>query len=218
MPDFSLLSFVAFSCKEDVDVNGSDTDYSAINGNYGFVRNASGSEQLYNISIYGDKSSTSQLYYELSKPGNSEVNITFTMSQTVLDAYNAANKTEYVMYPSSLVTFSGNAVIPNGSKKSSNVTMSVLANSEAAVGDVYAIPITITSINGEIENSSNYIYLVTAKSEIPSADKGKNLINALYIEVNNESILNAGELTMKSSGKPFLILYTYLLQTSTTIR
>ena len=48
----------------------------------------------------------------------------------------------------------------------------------------------------------NYIYLIRPKGQIPDISKGL-VKNFCYIEVKSDNILNAGEYTMKESGKPF---------------
>lgn len=199
---FILLSvFILSSCSEEIDVNGSGNDYSTINGNYGFVRNAAGASPLQNINIYGTTPASAQVYYELAKSKATETTVTFSMSQDVLDAYNAANKTTYSMYPSNLVVFEGAGTIPANSTKSNNVTMNIQPNTDVEEGTVLAIPVTVTGT--DVEKTSEYIYLVTVNSKIPSTDKGVGNKQVLYVEVNNESLLNAGEYRMKNSGAYF---------------
>lgn len=197
-----LLSvFMLSSCSEDLDVNAPGNDYSTIKDNYGIVRNVAGSDPLYNITVYAGSNASAQVYYELAKATTEATTITFTVSQEVLDAYNQANNTSYQMYPSDLISFDGQGSILANEKKSSNVTMTVKPNTVATNGSVFAIPVTVA--NDGVKKSAEYIFLVTAKDSRPTTDKGVGNKQVMYIEVNNESLLNVGEYTVASTGRPF---------------
>lgn len=203
---FALLAvLVATSCKDDIDIH-TDGDYTNIDGTYGYVRNVSGAANLATITTFGANTATGRVYYEISKNATSNIDVQFEVSSEALDAYNKANGTDYKMYPADKVSFSDNgaATIVSGARQTSNITLTVTPNGE--VGTTYAIPVSVKLSGDEPYKGSKggyYIYLVKQLASVPSAAKGNGIINVAYVEVNDESILNIGEYTMKDTGKPF---------------
>lgn len=205
MMSLILAGFSFTACEDDIKLDPVG-DYDNIDNTYGAVRNVTGAQELSTITVFGSSTSTGQLYFELTKAAAEAVNVQLEVSQDALDAYNAANGTSYQMYPKAQVSFANNGVvnIAAGSQKSETIDISVTSN--GGVGCTYALPVSAKVIAGGVTLSStnkSYIYLVKPYGAIPSSDKGTGVKSILYIEVNDENILNAGEYTMAGSGKPF---------------
>lgn len=202
------LIFVGFSftaCDDDIDLSPNG-NYDNIEGTYGSVKNVSGARDLSTITIFGSKTGTGQLYFELSSAATEAVTVKLKVDEEALKTYNSANGTSYAMYPESQVTFenSGSISIAAGSQKSEAVNIAITSN--GGTGNTYALPISAEVTAGGVKVSAaskSYIYLIKPYPEIPDSDKGTGVRSILYIEVNDENILNAGEYTMAGSGKPF---------------
>lgn len=203
---FSAASLFT-ACQDDIAVGTDMADkYGNINDVYGFVRSATGAREPSTLTLFGSGTATAQVYFELSKAAGGDVNLQFAADQGMLDKYNAANGTSYEMYPSQYVAFEngGAASVAAGETLSDNVGVTVSAG--GAVGQTYALAVTATPSGADVSvsgGSESYVFLVKPYAAIPDSDKGTGIRNIIYIEVNDENILNVGEYTMESSGKPF---------------
>lgn len=197
---------VAFTgCDDDITINAADTSkLETVDGVYGYVRSAAGARELTPISLFGDKAGAGHLYLELSKAAEKDVTVTFKVDEAALKTYNAAHGTSYTMYPADKLSLAngGTTTVKAGEKKSTAVELTI--NAGGSVGSTYAVAVSAT-INDGVEISANnqtYIYLVWPLAAVPDSKKG-DVRTLCFVEVNDESILNCGEYTMKESGKPF---------------
>ncbi|SHE72355.1 BT_3987 domain-containing protein [Dysgonomonas macrotermitis] len=193
------------ACNDDIDL-ATNGNYDNIEGIYGTVKNVSGARELSTITIFGNNTGTGQLYFELTEKASDAVKVQLKISKEALEAYNTANGTSYEIYPESQVTFAngGTLNIAAGAQKSETVDITVASNN--GVGKTYALPISAeVTVGGVAVSKANqsYIYLIKPYGAIPNSDKGTGIKSILYIEVNDENLLNAGEYMMVGSGKPF---------------
>lgn len=201
---FVFAGFCFTACDDDIKlpVNG---DYDNIDDVYGSVKNVSGARELSTITIFGTNTGTGQLYFELTEAASEEVTVQLKVDEAALTTYNKAHGTSYDFYRGQ-VSLANNGVvnIASGSQKSEEVAITIASNGET--GSTYALPISAEVTVGGVKVSkanASYIYLIKQYPAIPSSDKGTGIKSILYIEVNDENILNAGEYTMAGSGKPF---------------
>ena len=78
-------------------------------------------------------------------------------------------------------------------------------NAGGTSGQTYAVAVSASANNG-VEVSTNnreYIYVVKPLAAIPDSISKGDILTHCYVEVNDENLLNMGEYTMKSDGKPF---------------
>jgi hypothetical protein len=210
----TLLAVVMFfavpfftACEDRIDAGSNDSErYANVEGVYGYVKSATGARNLSTLTLFGSKTATAQVYFELSEATTGAVNVQFKVDKSLLDAYNAANGTAYEMYPASSVAFVGNGstTVAAGKTKSEAVDMTIGAG--GTTGTTYALPVTAEVSGTDVtlsKTNAGYIFLVKPYAAIPDSDKGTGIKNVIYIEVNDENILNVGEYTMKSSRKPF---------------
>ena len=202
---FACIGTVFTGCEEDITIDNTDSGkLETVDGMYGYVKSAAGARELTPIALFGDKAGAGHLYFELSKAATQDVTVTFKVDAEALDAYNTAHGTSYTMYPADKLSLAngGTATVKSGDKKSAAVELTI--NAGGSIGSTYAVAISATANDG-VEVSANnqiYIYLVKPMAAIPVSKKG-DVLTHCFVEVNDESILNCGEYTMKKSGKPF---------------
>lgn len=142
--------------------------------------------------------------------------MTFKVDEDVLEAYNKKNGTSYKMYPADKLSLAngGTATIKAGEQKSASVELNI--NAGGTIGQTYAVAVSASANNGvEVStNNQEYIYLVKPLAAIPESISKGDILTHCFVEVNDENILNMGEYTMKSDGKPSLMLSAFLQLTS----
>ena len=202
---FACVGSVFTGCEDDITINAADSSkLETVDGMYGYVKSAAGARELTPISIFGDKAGAGHLYFELSKAAAQDVTVTFKLDAEALEAYNTAHGTSYTMYPADKLSLAngGTTTVKSGDKKSAPVELTI--NAGGSIGSTYAVAISAIANDGvEVSaNNQTYIYLVKPMAAIPDSRKG-DVLTHCFVEVNDESILNCGEYTMKKSGKPF---------------
>lgn len=200
---FGTVTSVFTACEDDIVIpNKDNSKLETVDGVYGMVKSLAGARELTPISVFGDKTATGHVYFELAKAADKDVTVTFTVDQAALDAYNAAHGTSYTMYPHATLANGGTATVKSGEKKSAPVELTIQAG--GSVGSTYAVAVSATANDGVEISAANqmYVYLVKPQPAIPDSRKG-DILTHCFVEVNDENILNLGEYTMKKSGKPF---------------
>lgn len=203
---FACAGICFTGCEDDVVINTGNSDkLDTVDGVYGYVKSAAGARELTPISVFGDKVATGHLYFELSKAAEQDVTVTFKVDEDVLEAYNKKNGTSYKMYPADKLSLAngGTATIKAGEQKSASVELNI--NAGGTIGQTYAVAVSASANNGvEVStNNQEYIYLVKPLAAIPESISKGDILTHCFVEVNDENILNMGEYTMKSNGKPF---------------
>lgn len=203
---FACAGICFTGCEDDVTINSGDLGkLETVDGMYGYVKSAAGARQLTPISVFGNEASAGHLYFELSKAAEQDVTVTFSVDEAALNAYNAAHGTAYKMYPTDKLSLAngGSATIKAGEQKSASVELNISAG--GTIGETYAVAVSASANNGvEVStNNQTYIYLVKPLAAIPENISKGDVRTMCFVEVNDESILNCGEYTMKNSGKPF---------------
>lgn len=199
------MGFYFTACEDNIQLDPAG-NYDNVKDVYGAVKNVSGAKELSTITIFGSGTGSGQLFFELSQTATEAVTVQFKVDEEALKAYNTANKTSYEMYPASQVSFAnnGSASISAGAQKTDIVDVAIKSN--GGVGNVYALPVSVEVTVGGVKISAasqSYIYLIKPYGAIPDSDKGTGIKSILYVEVNDENPLNAGEYIMAGSGKPF---------------
>lgn len=200
---FGTITSVFTACEDDIVIpNKDNSKLETVDGVYGMVKSLAGARELTAISVFGDKTATGHVYFELAKAADKDVTVTFTVDQAALDAYNATHGTSYTMYPHVSLANGGTTTVKSGEKKSAPVELTIQAG--GSVGSTYAVAVSATANDGVEISAANqmYVYLVKPQPAIPDSRKG-DILTHCFVEVNDENILNLGEYTMKKSGKPF---------------
>lgn len=172
---------------------------------FGAVKSAAGAKMLTPIALRGERKASGHLFFELAEPAGQEVAVTFKVDQKILDAYNRLNGTGYVMYPADKLSLenNGNALVEAGKSKSETVALNILPG--GTEGATYAVAVSASATVGTEKHTDNqaFIYLVKPLAAMQEVNAGRKIKNLCYVEVNRESMLNAGEYVMKGSKTPF---------------
>lgn len=194
---FAGATFTA--CEDDIEItNGSSTNpWGELDGTFGSVRSAAGAKMGTTLTLKNNTDATGHVYFELSKSSDQETQVSFKIDENALNTYNTANGTSYKMYPGVTLENGGKTTIPAGKRKSELLEVTIPAGE---TGSNYAVAISATANNGTTiaSNNASYVYLIKP-IQIPTYTR--DIKNLLYVEVNNENILNAGEYVM--DGEPF---------------
>lgn len=181
------------ACEDDIEINNSASNpWGELDGTFGSVRSAAGAKMGTTLTLKNNENATGHVYFELSKASAHDTKVTFKVDDQALNAYNAANGTSYTQYPGVTLENNGITTIEAGKRKSELLAVNVPAGQS---GSNYAVAITATADDGTAiaSNNASYVYLIkTIKTPVFNRD----IKNMVYIEVNNENPLNAGEYTM----------------------
>lgn len=121
---------------------------------------------------------------------------TTTLNATVdfgyLTAYNAAHGTDYAPYPEELIAFDndGRIVIEAGEDRAS-VGLELSSHPTAALGETFAVPVTIAGEGGTAADAGHCIYLITVEPALRSCFKGDDLPRGMLIFDGAVNPLNA---------------------------
>ncbi len=159
----------------------------------GVVRSAAGAENGTTLTVRNGKAATGYVRIELSEAVDTDLQVTFAISDAALAVYNEVNGCTYTTYDRAELAKDGKVTIPAGQRQSDYVAVRIPAGGK---GDAVAITATFDKPGMK---SEPFVYRV---SEMNAPVYDKPLKNLCYIEVNNENPLNAGEYTL-SDGKPF---------------
>lgn len=197
---FAGATFTA--CEDDIEItNGSSTNpWGELDGTFGSVRSAAGAKMGTTLTLKNNSGATGYVYFELSKVSEQNTKVTFKVDEEALKAYNAANGTSYNMYPGVTLESGGSTTIAAGKRKSDLLAVNIPAGQ---TGENLAVAITATADNGTTiaSNNASYVYLIK-KVQIPTYP-ARDVKNIVYIEVNNQNPLNAGEYTLGNEKAPF---------------
>lgn len=197
---FAGATFTA--CEDDIEItNGSSTNpWGELDGTFGSVRSAAGAKMGTTLTLKNNSGATGYVYFELSKVSEQNTKVTFKVDEEALKAYNAANGTSYNMYPGVTLESGGSTTIAAGKRKSNLLAVNIPAGQS---GENLAVAITATADNGTTiaSNNASYVYLIK-KVQIPTYP-ARDVKNIVYVEVNNQNPLNAGEYTLGNEKAPF---------------
>ena len=193
---FAGATFTA--CEDDIEITNSTTNpWGELDGRFGSVRSAAGAKMGTTLTLKNNTDATGYVYFELSKVSEQDTKVTFKIDDKALSEYNEANGTSYQTFPGVTLENGGATTITAGKRKSELLAVNIPAGK---TGSNYAVAITATADNGTTIASNNASYLYLIKTiQIPTYTR--DIKNIVYIEVNNENPLNAGEYFM--GDEPF---------------
>lgn len=208
-----ILGGVLTSCSDDINLSGVDeSNLDKANNTYIALKNYEDPRAMRTIEFRGDQGEV-KVCLKLSKVLSQATTGKLQFDEAALNKYNAENETSFALFPASLVTIGNNGTysIEANKTESSPVSITLGSNSSLIVGKSYILPISLEQSSADIKTSANegsYLFVVKYMGDKPNAAKESGIVTIMYFEVNNTNILNAGEYTLKNSGKPFVDIVT----------
>lgn len=192
---------------DDLYLGSADTDVlGGADGNVVYVTDAIGNSDASVFTFTG--SGTFNLYAQTSKAISGNCSVTFNYNADVLEAYNAANGSNYQAVPQSMVSFGNNGVasFSAGTLKSSALPVTVSGQGQLDPETVYALPMSFTVANGAaVDGKNSMVVLLRDTSTFPGADKTYNGDPAMklmaVLEVNGFNPLNTIGFKTATTGK-----------------
>ena len=119
----------------------------------------------------------------LAEKVESDIQVVLSIDPTALDAYNNTNGTAYKMLPESYFTLSSQELLIKAGKISAEpIVVSVKAfGADISKDDVYAVPVTISSVSGGVDvlgGSKKIVMLIDEiiVTSVPYVGRGNNII------------------------------------------
>lgn len=211
-PIWTLLTVVfvslalLVSCDESLETGKIDeSDYITPEFNVGYLIDAKGKKDFDLIEFREE----AEFDMFLALTNNAEENIVANIKfdSKVLEDYNAANESDYALFPESLVSFEGDLQVSKGGKKSGKATIKLVSSEDLDSKTTYVIPVSSEMKSGNItlaEKESKYLIFVKDFTKIPTAAKSTGIEIISCMEVNDTNPLNNLNFTLKSNGKPLI--------------
>ena len=203
-----LGSFVLSSCEEEVMIDtGADTSHlNTVNEVYGVLQSVE-NPVMKAVSVYKERQIL-KVTVGLTRPVNHAVEAVLEVDESLIAAYNTEHGTDWKRLPASVVSFeeNGNILIAPGDVKSYEMEIRISPSEEFEKG-TYLLPICLKMKTDDVKLSTGEDYLmfvVKAMGNVPSTDKGNGIVTICYVECNKYNPLNAGEWTLRNSGKQLI--------------
>lgn len=114
--------------------------------------------------VVDDGSVIKTLTTRLARPVNEDIQVRFSLDETILDSYNRANNLNYQLLPEEFRTFDETSVIPAGSVSAAPVELSI-SPFTTPNDELYAIPVRMTVVSGPesiVGNADKMLYLLSS--------------------------------------------------------
>lgn len=210
-----LLNNIFSSCSDDINLNNNiDNDkYENADKQYLALKNYDDPREMRTVELR-ENTIDLKVYIKIAQASSNDVTGNLEINATALDEYNTANSTDYDIFPTNLVTISTTDVpsIPAGKTESNPVTIKIKKNSTLEIGKSYILPISFKKSAGTTldayESKNDYLFIIKYMGDTPNVAKASGIVTIMYFEVNDVNPLNAGEYTLKNSGKPLADIVT----------
>lgn len=201
---FAMGGMLFTSCDDDIKINNIDeTNYVVPGDILGYLTNNNGKKNQ-DVVEFRDNGQTT-IFVGTTKDVKVLTNVTLAYDTTVLDEYNKAKGSSYVLFPQANVTFSDEVQIVKGANKSAAVSIAFKTSDDLSSDVTYAIPLKATSSQLKLSDvDDHFVILVKDLTTIPNASKASGIKVFSCMEVNDTNPLNNLCFTLKSSKKPLV--------------
>lgn len=203
-----LGSFVLSSCNEEVVIDTkADTTYlNTVHEVYGVLQSVE-NPVMKAVNVYKEPCEL-KVSVGLTRPVDKAVDAVLEVDESLLPAYNLEHGTDWRILPASAISLeeNGSVLIAPGDVKSYEMEIRITPSDNLEKG-TYVLPIRLKMKTDGIKLSNKedrLVYTIKVMGDIPSTDKGNNIVTICYVECNKYNPLNAGEWTLKNSGKQLI--------------
>lgn len=189
-----LCAAASVSCSDDIVVgewNGAAPIEGGINATGAVIADAATNKSENSVELWKESYST-DLKLRLTHAPAEGFSARATFDAAYLEQYNAANGTDYALYPAEKVTFENEGLFTAAATAQEfRVAMTVTGSEELEPGKKYLIPVSV-SAEGVTFKQTHCVYLLEDMRSLPTCDKGEDLPKGfLFFEVNDANPLNA---------------------------
>lgn len=187
-----LCAATTVSCKDDIYVgewNGAASIEGGITGTGATITDGGTNQTESSVELWNETYSTDVKLHLTRVPEGFKAAAAFDAAY--LEEYNAANHTDYLLYPADKVLFENEGAFSAVAGGEFKVGMTVTGAEELEAGKTYMIPVAVTA-SGVTFKQTHCIYLVQDMRSLPNCNKGEDLPKGfLFFEVNDVNPLNA---------------------------
>ena len=203
-----LGSFVLSSCNEEIVIDTKpDTTYlNTVHEVYGVLQSVE-NPVMKAVNVYKEPCEL-KVSVGLTRPVDKAVDAVLEVDESLLPAYNLEHGTDWRILPASAISLeeNGSVLIAPGDVKSYEMEIRITPSDNLEKG-TYVLPIRLKMKTDGIKLSNKedrLVYTIKVMGDIPSTDKGNNIVTICYVECNKYNPLNAGEWTLRNSGKQLI--------------
>lgn len=203
-----LGSFVLSSCNEEIVIDTKpDTTYlNTVHEVYGVLKSVE-NPVMKAVNVYKEPCEL-KVSVGLTRPVDKAVDAVLEVDESLLPAYNLEHGTDWRILPASAISLeeNGSVLIAPGDVKSYEMEIRITPSDNLEKG-TYVLPIRLKMKTDGIKLSNKedrLVYTIKVMGDIPSTDKGNNIVTICYVECNKYNPLNAGEWTLRNSGKQLI--------------
>lgn len=203
-----LGSFVLSSCNEEIVIDTKpDTTYlNTVHEVYGVLQSVE-NPVMKAVNVYKEPCEL-KVSVGLTRPVYKAVDAVLEVDESLLPAYNLEHGTDWRILPASAISLeeNGSVLIAPGDVKSYEMEIRITPSDNLEKG-TYVLPIRLKMKTDGIKLSNKedrLVYTIKVMGDIPSTDKGNNIVTICYVECNKYNPLNAGEWTLRNSGKQLI--------------
>lgn len=203
-----LGSFVLSSCNEEIVIDTKpDTTYlNTVHEVYGVLQSVE-NPVMKAVNVYKEPCEL-KVSVGLTRPVDKAVDAVLEVDESLSPAYNLEHGTDWRILPASAISLeeNGSVLIAPGDVKSYEMEIRITPSDNLEKG-TYVLPIRLKMKTDGIKLSNKedrLVYTIKVMGDIPSTDKGNNIVTICYVECNKYNPLNAGEWTLRNSGKQLI--------------
>ena len=212
-PQYWLMAFMlvaTFTACTDDDIKIGQADegnYTVSNEELAFINDING-KRMFTVAEFRNEGST-ELFVNVPKKASANSSVSAAYDKSVLDAYNAKNKSDYEAFPEQHVVFDKGGIITlnAGETKSSGLKISFTSDGKLAADKSYVIPLRMKVTSGNFklaEEDETRLVFVKDLTGLPDCRKESGMKVFSCMEVNDTNPLNNLSFTLKKSGKPLV--------------
>ncbi len=205
-----LSSITFFSCSDELTLTSVDENAYSNIGKVEAILKDDNTGNTSNIVELRKKDFKSSISINLTKPVNQSLDFHISIDTQCLEDYNKKHNSDFELFPSELVKIGGkemlDVVVAPKEPNSFMVNLELKSdNSKLEEGKTYFLPLKITSANPNIsisERGEHCFYIIKNYISESDCDKGDDMKNFVYFEINDANPLNALEFK-REDGKLF---------------
>lgn len=205
---FMLVATFTACADDDIKIGQADEgNYTVSNEELAFINDING-KRMFTVAEFRNEGST-ELFVNVPKKASVNSSVSAAYDKSVLDAYNAKNKSDYEAFPEQHVVFDKGGIITlnAGETKSSGLKISFTSDGKLSADKSYVIPLRMKVTSGNFklaEEDETRLVFVKDLTGLPDCRKESGIKVFSCMEVNDTNPLNNLSFTLKKSGKPLI--------------